>query len=264
MFNVGFIGTGTMAKAILDGLKKSNFNANFYGYDLNNNNYSHFEQGGVELLQNAEQVVSVCDFIILAVKPQNMLDVLNAIKLSYKKSSTLVSIAAGINESFVSGILGDEIKFIQVMPNTPLLLQKGAVALCRGKNVDLNSFDFVRDMFKTSAEVFEVDKSNMDDVVALNGSSPAFIYLFAKGFLDFAKKKQIDSNVALKLFCASLIGSAHMMMYSNKTIDELIKDVSSPGGTTLAGLSVLFDCELVKIIEKTCEKTAARSKELSK
>ena len=261
---IGFIGTGTMAKAILKSLKNSNLDAKFYGYDLNKNNYDFFKENGVKLLENSCQIVSISDFIILAIKPQNMLEVLNEIKFVFKVNSVLISIAAGINEAFVSNILGNEIKFVQVMPNTPLLIQKGAVAMCRGKNVDLNSFNFVKKIFNSGAVVCEVDSNQMNDVVALNGSSPAFIYLFTKGFLQFAKNKQIDSNVAIRLFCASLIGSAHMIMDLKKSVDELIKDVSSPGGTTLAGLSVLMDYDLVKIVNETCEMTAKRAKDLSK
>lgn len=263
MEKVGFVGTGVMAKAIIKGVVDSGFDAQIYGYDLHKNNYEFLSEKGVKCCSNLNEILNCCSFVVLSVKPQNMAEVLNEIKLNFNKKIVIVSIAAGIDEAFVASILGEGIKFVRVMPNTPLLLGKGAVAISRGGVVDEESFAFVKKIFETGGVVCEIDESQMNDIIAINGSSPAFIYSFAKGFLNFAKKKNIDSDVALKLFCASLVGSATMMVNSNKSVDELIADVSSKGGTTVAGLSVLEGFNLTEIVEKTCEKTAERAFELS-
>lgn len=261
---IGFIGTGNMAKAIINGLVKSKFDAQIFGYDINKNNYDFLEQNGVKCFESSNEMVEHSDIVVLAVKPQNMEEVLLNIKQNFDFSKVLVSIAAGIDESYVSKILDKKIKFVQVMPNTPLLLQSGAVAMCRGNQTNIDEFDLVKQMFSKSSVVCEVSSNQMNDIIAINGSSPAFIYLFAKGFLSFAKKRKINLEVAVKLFCATLIGSAKMIEKSGKSIDELIKDVSSPGGTTIAGLSVLNNYDLIKIVEQTCEKTVQRAHELSK
>ena len=104
----------------------------------------------------------------------------------------------------------------------------------------------------------------MNYVIPINGSSPAFIYYFAKGFLNFAENNNIEKEKALKLFCNSLIGSAKMMLNSNKDVDELIKEVTSKKGTTEKGLEALKQNDFLKILEKTCEETAKRAFELSK
>ena len=104
----------------------------------------------------------------------------------------------------------------------------------------------------------------MKEIIAINGSSPAFIYLYAKGFIDYAASVGIDSGAAMELFAQSLIGSAKMMTDSGYSIDELIKMVSSPGGTTLAGLDRLYEGKLTDVVNNCCESCTKRAYELSK
>lgn len=252
-----------MAKAIVKGLVGAGFEAELYGYDLNKNNYEFLKECEVKVFESSNDLVEFCEFVVLAVKPQNMAEVLQQIKPSFNEAKVVVSIAAGVSEEFVASVLGKGTKFVRVMPNTPLLMGLGAVAISRGRSVNEEQFNFVKKMFETSGVVCTINEEQMNDIVAINGSSPAFIYLFAKGFLKFAEKKDIDPEVALRLFCASLVGSAAMMEKSNKTIDSLIADVSSKGGTTVAGLSVLEEFNLTEVVEKTCEKTAKRAFELA-
>ena len=104
----------------------------------------------------------------------------------------------------------------------------------------------------------------MKEIIAVNGSSPAFIYLYAKAFIDYAKSEGIDGDTALRLFAKSLEGSAEMLTSSGKSVDELIKMVSSPGGTTLAGLSALYEGGLEAMTKDCCERCTKRAYELSK
>ena len=104
----------------------------------------------------------------------------------------------------------------------------------------------------------------MKEIIAINGSSPAFIYLYAKGFVQYAESVGIDGQTALELFAKSLIGSAKMLTDSGKTVDELIKMVSSPGGTTLAGLDGLYEGKLTDVVADCCERCTKRAYELSK
>ena len=264
MNTVGFIGTGQMAKAIISGLYSNKIGMRAMAYDINRNNYDLLGRMGVVICQSSPEVVKRCEYIILAVKPQNFPDVLSQIKSELSEKNVIVSIAAGITQEYVADAIGFVPKFVQVMPNTPLLIGHGATAIARGTEVDDKSFNFVKKIFSISGEVYTVPADKMNDIIPINGSSPAFIYAFAKGFLNFARQKGIDEETALNLFCASLKGSAQMLLSSGKSPDDLIKDVSSPGGTTLAGLSVLEENRFVEILEKTCEQTSKRAFELSK
>ena len=110
----------------------------------------------------------------------------------------------------------------------------------------------------------EVPINKMKEIIAVNGSSPAFIYLFAKGFVDYAKSVDINPDAALKLFAQSLVGSAKMLTDSGMTVDELIKQVSSPGGTTIAGLDKLYEGKLTDTVDECCKACTARAYELAK
>ena len=126
------------------------------------------------------------------------------------------------------------------MPNTPLLLGEGATALAKDDSVSDAEFAVVRNIFGSCGMTAVIAPEQMKEVIAINGSSPAFIYLFAKGFLDYAAKVGLPEQSAKELFVQSLIGSAKMITDSGYSIDELIRQVSSPGGTTLAGLDQLY------------------------
>lgn len=264
MNTVGFIGTGNMAKTIISGVYSNKICMRIMGYDINKNNYDVFNKMGVVICSSTEELIKKCEYIVLSIKPQNFPEVLESIKPVLTEDHVIISIAAGITEKYISNTLGFSPRFVQVMPNTPLLIGKGSTAIAKGTTVDNDAFNFVKKLFSISGKTFVIPIEKMNEIIAINGSSPAYIYMFAKGFLNFAKEKGIDEESALNLFCASLEGSAEMLLNSGKNPDQLIKDVSSPGGTTLAGLSVLEANHFVEVVEKTCEQTLKRALELSK
>ena len=135
--------------------------------------------------------------------------------------------------------LGTPCPVVRAMPNTPLLLGKGATALCKASNVTDQVFHMVLDIFAASGDVAVLTEDKMNTVIAVNGSSPAYIYLFAKAIVDWAAAQNIENKTALELICKTLEGSAEMLRSSGNTPDELIKMVSSPGGTTLKAMEAL-------------------------
>jgi pyrroline-5-carboxylate reductase len=104
----------------------------------------------------------------------------------------------------------------------------------------------------------------MKEIIAINGSSPAFIYLFAKGFLEYAEKVKLPAESAKALFAQTLIGSAKMLTESGYSVEELIRQVSSPGGTTLAGLDRLYEGKLTEVVGNACDSCTKRAYELAK
>ncbi|MBQ7784369.1 MAG: pyrroline-5-carboxylate reductase [Oscillospiraceae bacterium] len=265
MIKVGFLGTGNMGGAIIRGIISCYGNdAEVYAYDPDREKLSQLEKDGIKPVSSEGELCEVCKYVFLAIKPQVFESVLPKLAPYVKEDTVFVSIAAGITEEYIAGICGEKVRTVIVMPNTPFLLGKGATALAKGKYTTDEEFAVVMDIFRTGgiAEVVPMDK--MKEIIAVNGSSPAFIYLFAKGFADYAKSVGIDAETALRLFAQSLIGSAEMLTNSGKSIDELIKMVSSPGGTTLAGLDGLYEGRLTDVVADCCERCTKRAYELSK
>ena len=216
------------------------------------------------MLFRSAELVEACDYLVLAVKPQNFEEVLQEIRPSANESIVFVSIAAGVTPAYIASKLGFDAKVVQVMPNTPLMLGEGATALSCNKMVTEEEFAFVRSLFDCAGitEVISLDK--MNEIIPLNGSSPAFLYLYAQQFVRYGVSVGLDEALCLRMFAQAMIGSAKMLTDSGKSIDELITMVSSKGGTTIAGLSGLRENGLEKAVEDCCERCVKRAYELTK
>lgn len=265
MTSVGFIGAGNMGFAIINGIVGTDLcdSVQLYAYDPNASMLERLFDFGVIACDTEEELAESCDYIFLAVKPQQLDEVLAAVKPAVDGSKVIISICAGITAEYIQSRTLPDAKVVPVMPNTPLLLGEGASAMAKIPAVSEEEFEFVKNIFASCGKVAVVPENKMKEIIAVNGSSPAFIYLFAKAFVEYASAEGIDANAAKELFAQSLIGSAKMMTDSGHTIDELIKMVSSPGGTTLAGLKELYDGDLEGIVKKACESCTRRAYELS-
>ena len=266
MKKVGFIGAGNMGYAIMKGISRSEAGTQIelYAYDPDSAKAERLIEDGVRICKSESELTELCDFVFFAVKPQIFAEALDAAKPSVTPQKVLVSIAAGISAEFIRSRTLPDARVILVMPNTPLLVGEGASALARSKYVTDEDFALVMGIFASCGYACEIPEDKMKEIIAVNSSSPAFIYLFAKGFIDYAASVGIDSEAALSLFSKTLVGSAKMLTDSGYSVDELIKMVSSPGGTTLAGLSALYDGELTKTVDEACKRCTARAYELGK
>lgn len=266
MTNIGFIGTGNMGVAIIKGITGSKLsnNSQITAFDTDIKKLETLSEFGVIPCESASNLVKKCKYIFLAIKPQVFEIVLEEISSVVTEETVLISIAAGITSEFIQRKTIPNAKVVLVMPNTPLLLGEGATALAKVKPITDSEFEFVKEIFSSCGEVAVISEDKMKEVIAINGSSPAFIYLFAKGFIDYANSVGIEEETSKKLFAKTLIGSAKMITESGSSIDELIKMVSSPGGTTLAGLEQFYTGKLTEVINSACESCTNRAYELSK
>ena len=263
---LGFIGAGNMATAIINGIVSTETMrpSQIAVFDVNEEKCAYFKQIGVQAASSASELASACSIIVLAVKPQNFEEVLTEIKEQVTEQKLMVSIAAGISTDYIRTTLGCQCPVIRTMPNTPLLLSQGATAMCRSQGVTDEMFETVEEFFSSCGTVSELEESQMNAVISVNGSSPAYFYLFAKAMLDNAEKQGIEKEVALPMIAQTFIGSAGMLVYSGKTPDELIEMVSSPGGTTLEALNVFYQHDLEKIVDEAMLACTKRAEELGK
>ena len=266
MATVGFIGAGNMGFAIMKGIAGSALakETQLFAFDPDTSKTGRLAEIGVTACASGMEVMRACKFVFLAVKPQMFDDVLAQIAEGVTEDTVIVSIAAGITAEYIRSKTIPNAKVILVMPNTPLLLGVGASALAQCAPTSDAEFATVRSYFDACGISAALQEDKMKEIIAINGSSPAFIYLFAKAFVDYAAKEGIAKETALPLFAQSLIGSAKMLTDSGYSIEELLKMVSSPGGTTLAGLDELYKGELEKTVDKCCEACTRRAYELSK
>lgn len=253
-----------MATAILDGVVR---NGLFSPSDIIISNPSaqklhHPQSLGVNVTCDNKAVVSAADVIILAVKPQKFEEVIDEIK-DLCVGKCFVSIAAGISTQWLSERLQGA-NVIRVMPNTPLQLGMGATAIAKAEQVPDELFQITCDIFSEAGEVSVISEELMDHVIPVSGSSPAFYFRMVDVIVKWASENGMDADVALILAATTMKGAAEMLLHSGKTAEELIQQVCSPGGTTLAALSAFDDGNFDAVIRDGMDRCTARSKELGK
>lgn len=266
MNTIGFLGTGNMGTAILKGIAGSSMKSEtkLYAYNPTAAKVDALASYGVQKCSSEAEVAAASQYLFLAIKPQKFDEVLPRIADAITEDTVLVSIAAGIGVEYIRKLTKPNAKVVLAMPNTPLLLGCGATALATEAPVSDAEFAVVRRIFDACGMTAVVEPAQMKEIIAINGSSPAFIYLFAKGFLDYAEQVGLSGDVAKELFAQSLIGSAKMITDSGYSIAELIRQVSSPGGTTLAGLDRFYAGNLTDVVQDACDHCTRRAYELAK
>ena len=266
MNTIGFLGTGNMGTAILKGIAGSSMKSEtkLYAYNPTAAKVDALASYGVQKCSSEAEVAAASQYLFLAIKPQKFDEVLPRIADAITEDTVLVSIAAGIGVEYIRKLTKPNAKVVLAMPNTPLLLGCGATALATEAPVSDAEFAVVRRIFDACGMTAVIEPAQMKEINAINGSSPAFIYLFAKGFLDYAEQVGLSGDVAKELFAQSLIGSAKMITDSGYSIAELIRQVSSPGGTTLAGLDRFYAGNLTDVVQDACDHCTRRAYELAK
>ncbi len=263
---IGFIGAGNMATAIINGIltNKAKDAGDISVFDLDAEKLALMKEKGTDTVSSCKELAAKSDIIVLAVKPQNYDEVLSDIKDSVTEKTVVVTIAAGISIEYVRRGLAKNCPAVRVMPNTPLLLGKGATAVCRSENISDEDFEEVFRMFSLSGDAVILPEDQMNAVIAVNGSSPAYVYLFAKSMVDYAVSVGIDSETALRLVCKTFEGSAAMLRESGDSPETLIQKVSSKGGTTIEAMKVLNEREVPKAIFDAMDACTKRAEELGR
>lgn len=264
--HISFIGAGNMAFAIIGGLTNENSELavkknQITLFDANPAQYDKFV-GDFNIAKDINEAVKA-DIIFLAVKPQNYADVLNEIKDTDFDGKILISIAAGISTEFIEKIVG-KCAVVRTMPNTPLLVGKGLTALCRNKNVSDADFDLVEKMFAASGSTIRIEESEMNKIITATSSSPAYVFLFIKAICDGALAQGLKCDDVRKAVCDAVIGSAYLARESKLSLEELIRMVTSPKGTTEQAMNVFYNDGFEAMIKKAMDACLKRADELAK
>lgn len=261
--HLGVIGGGNMAQAIVSGA----MNKVVWSDEICISNPHLAKLGlmrnqGVKLTTDNREAATYGDIILLAVKPQKIEEVLDGIE-DLLVGKTVVSIVAGYSQGWMKQRLPKS-HIICVMPNTPLTLGKGATAITPMGDVPEKDYRFVSSMFLCAGGLFVVPAEHMNDIIPVNGSSPAFFFKIADIMAKEAVKRDIDYNMAVMMAAQTMAGAAEMLMKSGKSAEQLTKDVCSPGGTTLAALTAFEDLNMEGIFEETFRRCIERANELGK
>ncbi len=259
MASIGFVGAGNMAEAMLVGLLKSGFEPDNI-YVTNRSSEERLLRAkalGVKTTDKKE--IASCDVVVLAVKPQDMGNVLVELSGLLTDKQLVISVAAGVSIGFIQGHF-DSPRVIRVMPNTPGKVQKAMIALA-GK-VSTDDRDIATVIFSSIGRVIWVEEYELDAVTALSGSGPAYVYFFMEGLMEVAKEMGMSSEVANLLVKQTFSGAIAMVEQSDLSLLELRSAVTSPGGTTSEALRVLEEKDFQGVLREAVFAARQRSTEL--
>lgn len=263
---IGFIGGGNMATALVKGLIAAGHRPStlVVAEPLARKRSSLKRRFAVKTTVSNLEAARVAGVIVLAVKPQVIGPVLDELREALTKNHLVVSIAAGVRIARMQAVLGPSVRIIRAMPNTPCLVARGATVLCGDGLTRASDLSAAREIFRSVGEVHVVgDEAWMDAVTALSGSGPAYVYRFAEALIAAGTKCGLSSSLASALTYQTIAGGAEMLLQTGDTPEALRAAVSSPGGTTLAGLSAMDEAGFFSAVGAGVEAAMLRSRELA-
>ncbi|MBM3422020.1 MAG: pyrroline-5-carboxylate reductase [Chlorobi bacterium] len=263
--HTGFIGTGRIARALIAGLAAKE-NMQLYGFDtLPAAIESVSAAYPVDAAPSIEALAGKASVIILSVKPYQIEGVLGELKPFLTDKHLLLSVAAGISSEFIRRHTCDKVKVIRVMPNTPAFAGEGMTALCRGAAANDGDVALAEELFRAIGRTVVLDDERlMDAATAVSGSGPAYMFHIIASLAEGGVQWGLSREDALLLSAQTMLGAAKMVLTGSKSPEELISEVTTPGGTTEAGLKVMQERNIREILVDTVAAAATRSRELMK
>ncbi len=262
----GFIGAGRMATALASGIVEARIASATHIVASDpvaevRDNFTKALPRAKTTDQNLE-VVAASDLIVLAVKPQMMDDVLAEIAPTFDTRSLLMSIAAGVPLARIEGALPQGTRVVRVMPNTPCLIRRGASAFSLGAHATPEDAQLVSQLLSAVGYALQLPEDLLDVVTGLSGSGPAFVYTMVEGMANAGVAQGLSPDDALRLAAHTVAGGAAMVLETGNSPAELRDAVTSPGGTTVAGLAALREHGFTEAIAAAVEQATRRSREL--
>jgi pyrroline-5-carboxylate reductase len=269
---IAILGTGSMGKAILSGLlaagtspanvrvtTKSKASA-----DAISSNHSvqatALESDSAANSSSAKDA----DLVILAVKPNIILETLKDVASVLKPDCLVVSIAAGITTAAMEEQLSGHAAVVRAMPNTPSVVGLGVTGISQGSNVSAKQLDLAVELFSSVGRVLVVDESKIDALSTISGSGPAYVFYFAEKLITAAKSLGFSDSEASLMVKETFLGSATLLATSSSSPEELRQQVTSPNGTTMQATGRFDAADLERVFIEATEAALARAKELGR
>lgn len=265
--NIGFIGCGKMASAIISGILDSD-KKDLYsikGSEVNDElAKSAAERLNITVLTDNKELVKTSDIIFIATKPNAVVDILENIKDELTADKLVVSIAAGVCTEKIEKIIPQN-RVIRIMPNTPALVKLGMFGVCKGAKATDEDLNLIENLLSTIGKCITVEESQMDIVTAISGSGPAFFYQVIEDMARAGEKLGLDYEKSLILAAQTALGSAKMVFNRGETtVQTLIDNVATKGGCTFVGISEMKEQNSDKLFYDVIDKTAQKANALGK
>ncbi|CAB4863468.1 MAG: pyrroline-5-carboxylate reductase [Actinobacteria bacterium] len=269
---IAILGTGSMGKAILSGIlaagtspadvrvttkSKATADAIFSNHGVQATSLESNSAANSSAAKDA-------DLVILAVKPNMILETLSEVAAVLKPDCLVVSVAAGITTAAMEEKLSGNEAVVRAMPNTPSVVGLGVTGISKGSNVSAKQLDLAVELFSSVGKVLVVDESKIDALSTISGSGPAYVFYFAEKLITAAKSLGFSEQEASLMVKETFLGSATLLATSSSSPEELRQQVTSPNGTTMQATGRFDAADLERVFIEATEAALARAKELGR
>ena len=262
---IGFIGTGNMGEALIAGLLKARFTSpeQIMAFDADGDRLRFIlKKYGIKKASDNSHLSSQCDPLLLCVKPQSMKEVIEEIAESLDLSKLLISIAAGVPLHAIEAHAQKQLRLVRVMPNINVLVQEGASAIAPGTLATEEDVKLTKAIFDCVGRAITVHEPLMDAVTGMSGSGPAYVFLIIEALTDAGVLLGMTRAQAFTLVAQTIVGSVKLLLDTGEHPALLREKVTSPGGTTAAGLYKLEQGGLRRTLVDAVAAATQKSKEL--
>ena len=269
---IAFIGVGNMATATLKGITANSPDmSNIVLYNRHVEKIEKYRESGAFIAASIKEAVENAKYVMLCVKPQNFPDILAPLcECENVSEKVFITMAAGISMQTVTNATHGA-AVVRVMPNTPMLIGKGVIAVCKNDKVSDSDFDYVCGIFASSGTVIKISEDEMNSIICVTGSSPAYVFMLIKAMCEGARSQglidecsSLSEREIVDAICDTIIGSAELMKSGAKSPDEQIATVASKGGTTERAISELERYRFCDGVISAMAKCTERAVELGK
>ncbi|SFS30174.1 pyrroline-5-carboxylate reductase [Marininema halotolerans] len=261
-----FIGAGSMAEAIISGMIASCRTEPAMIHVINRQDrerliYLH-NRYGIQYRESQQKALSMAEVIILAVKPKDLTEALKQWGEFLRPHQRVVSVIAGIATPYIEEQIPQGVSVIRTMPNTSSVIGRSATAICGGRFTKESDLKATQEDFNAIGTTVLVDEKDMDAVTALSGSGPAYIYYLVEALVQAGVNEGLSPSVSRQLTTQTLLGASHMLQETGEDPAVLRQKVTSPGGTTMAGIETLKEHQFHMAITNAIHHARKRSEEL--
>lgn len=265
---VAMIGAGSMSEAIIAGMVKQAFIPSEHIYVMNKSNEARLkllrETYGITYIQTDKSALNEVDVVVLSVKPKDVPVAIQSIKSKLQPNQLIISVVAGVSTDTIQKEIGLEIPVIRAMPNTSATIGYSATAIAKGTYATNQHIDMAKKLFNTIGITVEVIEKNIDIVTGISGSGPAYIYYLVEAMEAEAVALGLEADIAQALINQTIIGAGQMLAQSGEIARDLRENVTSPNGTTEAGLNTLASFDFKTAIRSCVKSAADRAAKLGK
>ena len=266
-YKICILGIGNMGEALINGMLSARLytKKEIIASDISDAKFTHISSRyGITTTKNNAEAAASSEFIIIAVKPNMVRSVIEEISASVDKSKIIISIAAGVQIDKIQKWFKKDIPVIRVMPNISVLVKEGATAIAPGPGVKEKDLEAIKKMFDSVGKSVILDEGYLNAVTGLSGSGPAYIFTIIEALSDGGVKAGLPRGEATILAAQTALGAAKMVLESGEHTGRLKDMVTSPGGTTIAGLYRIEASGVRAALIRAVEDATKRAEELGK